>query len=266
MARITWVIQGPGDIWYFPPGMPHSLQASDDNPDGSEFILVFDTGSFSEDSTFLLTDWLEHVPPEVLAKNFQVDIDAFKNVPAEELYIFPANLPEENTPVKSPQGQVDNPFSFSFSKVKPTKLSGGAVKVVDSSTFKISKTIAAAEVTVEPGAMRELHWHPTQDEWSFFIEGSARVTIFAAQSNARTFDFQAGDIGYVPASMGHYVENTGNTTLTFLEIFRDEKFQDVSLNQWLALTPPELVKAHLGFSDDVIAKLTKTKQTVIGPA
>ncbi|KXN82984.1 Oxalate decarboxylase OxdC [Leucoagaricus sp. SymC.cos] len=252
---------GPGDLWYFPAGIPHALQATDDSPDGSEFILVFDIGAFSEDSTFLLTDWLA-----LLAKNFQVDINAFKNVPSEELYIFPTNPPETDNAPSDPQGTVPNPFSFKFSQVKPTQLSGGSVKVVDSSTFKVSKTITAAEVTVEPGAMRELHWHPTQDEWSFFIEGHARMTIFAAQSNARTFDYQAGDIGYVPASMGHYVENVGNTTLRFLEIFRDDKFQDVSLNQWLALSPPELVKAHLGFSDDIIAKLTKKKQTVVGPA
>ncbi|EKM77986.1 hypothetical protein AGABI1DRAFT_114840 [Agaricus bisporus var. burnettii JB137-S8] len=256
----------PGDLWYFPAGTPHSLQATGDNPEGSEFILVFDVGDFSEDSTFLLTDWLAHVPVEVLAKNFQVDPEAFKTVPAEELYIFPANPPQTEDAPKSPQGTVENPFSFPFSKVKETQLEGGSVKVVDSTTFKISKTIAAAEVTVEPGAMRELHWHPTQDEWSFFLSGNARVTIFAAQSNARTFDYQAGDIGYVPGAMGHYVENTGNTTLRFLEIFRDDVFQDVSLNQWLALTPPELVKAHLGFSDEVISKLTKKKKTVVGPA
>ncbi|KAF9449762.1 oxalate decarboxylase [Macrolepiota fuliginosa MF-IS2] len=257
---------GPGDLWYFPPGIPHSLQATTSDPDGTEFILVFDNGAFSEDSTFLLTDWLAHVPVEVLAKNFQVDDSVFKTIPDEELYIFPANPPATDKAPSDPQGTVSNPFSFSFSDVPATKLSGGSVKVVDSTTFAISKTIAAAEVTVEPGAMRELHWHPTEDEWSFFLEGNARVTIFAAQSNARTFDYQQGDIGYVPASMGHYVENIGNTTLRFLEIFKTDKFEDVSLNQWLALSPPALVKAHLGFSDDIIAKLTKTKQTVIGPA
>lgn len=254
---------GPGDLWYFPAGIPHALQATNDDPDGTEFILVFDSGAFSEDSTLLLTDWLAHVPEEILAKNFHVETDALKNIPAEELYIFPAEPPTSAQAPKSPQGTVPEPFSFEFSKVKPTMFSGGSVKVVDSSTFAISKTIAAAEVTVEPGAMRELHWHPTQDEWSFFLEGNGRVTIFGGQSNARTFDYQTGDIGYVPASMGHYVENTGNSTLRFLEIFRDDKFQDVSLNQWLALTPPELVKAHLGFSDEIISKLTETKQSVI---
>lgn len=83
--------------------------------------------------------------------------------------------------------------------------------------------------------------------------------------------------------LGHYVENTGNSTLMFLEIFNSGLlsqpytayqthytapgiFQDISLNQWLALTPPELVKAHLGLDDATIARLSKVKQTVVGPA
>jgi len=255
---------GPGDLWFFPPGIPHSLQATGDDPRGSEFLLVFNDGAFSEDDTFLLTDWMAHVPAEVLALNFQTNISAFANIPDQELYIFPAALPEPDSDApRSPQGTVPNPFTFPLSKANATKLPGGSVKVVDSTTFKVSTTIAAVEVTVEPGAMRELHWHPTEDEWSFFLEGQARVTIFASQANARTFDYQAGDIGYVPSPFGHYVQNIGNTTLKYLEIFNSAKFEDVSLNQWLALTPPAVVKAHLGFSDETIALLTKTKATVI---
>ncbi|KAG6825536.1 hypothetical protein H0H92_003350, partial [Tricholoma furcatifolium] len=256
-----------GDLWYFPPGIPHSLQATGDDPEGSEFLLVFDSGTFSEDATFMITDWLSHVPVEVLEKNFRTTAPSFRNIPAEELYIFPAALPDpDSDEVVSPQGTVPQPFSFPFSQVKPTQLSGGTVKVVDSSTFNVATAIAAAEVTVEPGAIRELHWHPTQDEWTFFISGQARMTIFAAQSNARTFDYQAGDIGYVPATMGHYIENTGNTTLHYLEIFNTDKFQDVSLAQWLALTPPKVVEAHLGLPADVLSNIPKTKQTVIGAA
>jgi oxalate decarboxylase family bicupin protein len=259
----------PGDLWYFPPGIPHSLQATADDPDGSEFILVFPNGAFSEDSTFLLTDWMAHVPAEVLAKNFQTDISAFAHIPAQELYIFPSTPPSNDSGSQlpdSPQGLVPNPFMFPLSNMQATTLNGGSVKIVDSRTFTVSTTIAAAEVTVEPGAIRELHWHPTMDEWSFFIEGTGRVTIFAAQSNARTFNYQAGDIGYVPASMGHFVENTGNTTLRYLEIFNSDMFEDISLSNWLALTPPELVKAHLGFDDETISHLSKTKQTVVGPS
>ena len=86
---------------------------------------------------------------------------------------------------------MSNPFVYHFSQVNTTPLDGGSVKVVDSTTFAVSTAIAAAEVTVEPGAMRELHvscaslpcayphtplivpnpaqWHPTQDEWSYYL-------------------------------------------------------------------------------------------------
>ncbi|KAI0775248.1 oxalate decarboxylase [Trametes elegans] len=256
-----------GDLWYFPPGIPHSLQATADDPDGSEFLLVFDDGAFSEDSTFLLTDWLAHVPKEVLAKNFKTSISAFDHIPSRQLYIFPSAPPLDNAQVPDdPQGHVPSPFVFHMSQVKSTELDGGSVKVVDSTTFPVAQAIAVAEVTVEPGAMRELHWHPTQDEWTYYLEGHGRVTLFASSSNARTFNYDAGDVGFVPASFGHYVENTGNSTLRFLEIFNTDRYQDISLNQWLALTPPDLVKAHLDLDDDTMAHLSKTKYTVVGPA
>ncbi|KIP07653.1 hypothetical protein PHLGIDRAFT_105418 [Phlebiopsis gigantea 11061_1 CR5-6] len=255
-----------GDLWYFPPGQPHSLQATADDPAGAEFLLVFDDGSFSDSGTFLLTDWMAHIPKEVIAKNFETTIAAWDNIPGQELYIFPSAPPaDDQQPPVSPYGPPPNPFTFEFSKVPVTQLPGGTVKVADSRTFKVSKSIAVAEVTVEPGAIRELHWHPTQDEWAYFIEGQARITLFGAQSNSRTFDYQAGDIGYVPTPYGHYVENTGNSTLRFLEIFNSDLFQDVSLSQWLALTPPDLVKAHLGISDETIQHLSKVKPTVVAP-
>ncbi|OCH94801.1 oxalate decarboxylase [Obba rivulosa] len=256
---------GPGDLWYFPPGIPHSLQATNDSADGAEFLLVFDDGSFSEDDTLLLTDWMAHVPKEVIAKNFGTTISAFDNIPDQQLYIFPGVPPADNAPVPdSPQGQVPNPFTFKLSQINARQLAGGTVKIVDSRNFSIATAISAAEVTVEPGGMR--FWHPTQDEWSYYLSGLGRVTIFAAEGNARTFNYEPGDVGFVPASFGHYVENIGNDTLHFLEISNSNLFQDVSLNQWLALTPPALVKAHLGISDETISKLSKTKQIVVGPS
>src|SRR5580693_8387479 len=79
---------GSGDLWYFPAGYPHSIQGL--GPDGCEFILVFDQGSFSEDNTFLLSDWVRRTPPSVLSKNFGLPASALKNLPNKNLYIFPA--------------------------------------------------------------------------------------------------------------------------------------------------------------------------------
>jgi oxalate decarboxylase len=71
------------------------------------------------------------------------------------------------------------------------------------------------------------------------------MTVYASGSDAQTFDYQGGDVGYVPKSMPHYVENTGATRLRYLELWQSDHFADVSLAQWLAFTPYELVKAHL---------------------
>src|SRR5437867_13420390 len=74
------------DLWFFPPGVPHSIQGL--NPDGCEFMLVFDDGDFSESETVLLSDSMMHLPPEVLSKNFGVAEVALKNLPKQELLVL----------------------------------------------------------------------------------------------------------------------------------------------------------------------------------
>src|SRR6267378_2292266 len=79
------------DLWYFPTGIPHSIQGL--GPDGAEFMLVFDDGDFSESDTVLLSDSMAHLPREVLSKNFGVAEKAFDGLPRNELFIFQADVP-----------------------------------------------------------------------------------------------------------------------------------------------------------------------------
>jgi oxalate decarboxylase len=254
---------GVGDLWYFPSGVPHSIQGL--NPDGCEFLLVFDDGEFDEDNTFLLSDWIKHTPDEVLGKNFGVADTAFSHVPdSSQLYIFASQVPG---PLSSDKiaGATPVPQTFSHRMLaqEPIKTKSGTVRITDTSVFPASKTISAALVEVEPGGMREMHWHPNTNEWQYYLDGQARMGVFAASGQARTFDFMAGDVGYVPFATGHYIENTGNTTLRFLEVFKSGTYADVSLNQWLALTPPELVQAHLKLDPQALAALHKQKFPVV---
>jgi oxalate decarboxylase len=69
--------------------------------------------------------------------------------------------------------------------------------------------------------------------------------------------------GYVPVAMGHYLENTGTGPLRFLETFKSRYFVDFSLDTWMALTPPELVEAHLKLDRQVMNALHKTKALVV---
>jgi oxalate decarboxylase len=256
---------GEGDLWNFPAGIPHSIQGLED---GCEFLLVFDDGSFSENETFLITDWFKHTDRAVLAKNFGVPEAAFADIPVDvehERYIFPVPMPGPlgSDAVESPAGVVPQTFSHHLLDQEPVKSAGGQARIVDSSNFPAATTIAAALVDVDPGAMRELHWHPNTDEWQYFISGQGRMTVFASSGKARTFDYQAGDVGYVPFAMGHYVENTGDEPLRFLEMFRSDRFADISLSQWMALTPAELVRAHLNLDQQTMAALSKDKPIVV---
>jgi oxalate decarboxylase len=262
-ARITAVDQegrnfiddvGVGDIWNFPAGIPHSIQGLEE---GCEFLLVFDNGSFSENETFLISDWFAHTPRDVLAKNFGVSESAFADIPLDgdrSRYIFSGAVPPALAAdaVASPSGAVPDSFSHRLLAQPPIEASGGRARIADSSNFAAATTIAAALVEVDPGAIRELHWHPSADEWQYYISGQGRMTVFASSGKARTFDYQAGDVGYVPFAMGHYVENTGDEPLRFLEMFRSDRFADVSLAQWMALTPRALVQAHLNLDAETM--------------
>ncbi|MBN3524215.1 oxalate decarboxylase family bicupin [Paenibacillus apiarius] len=270
-ARITAVDQngrnfiadvGPGDLWYFPPGIPHSIQGLEE---GCEFLLVFDDGSFSDIDTFSITDWFAHTPKDVLASNFGVPESAFEGIPTEQRYIFQSTVPGplDSQKVPDPNGTVPLSFTYRMLAQTPIKTSGGSVRIVDSSNFPVSTRIAAALVEVLPGGMREMHWHPNNDEWQYYLSGTGRMTAFAAEGEARTFDFRAGDVGYVPFAFGHYIQNTGDQSLWFLEMFQSDRFADVSLNQWMALTPHELVREHLHASPELMQSLRKQKWPVV---
>jgi oxalate decarboxylase len=247
-----------GDLWYFPPGLPHSLQGLGD--DGAEFLLAFDNGQSTEFDTLMVTDWMAHTPPDVLAMNFGVPAQSFKDIPLNNLWIFqgqdPGTLAAAQRASQSERGTPPHPFVFSTSTWTTARQNkAGLIQVVDSRTFNVSKTVAAAKVTVKPGAMRELHWHPNADEWQYYLQGEARMTVFDAGPKAQTADFRPGDIGYVKKSLGHYIQNTGKTDLVFLEIFKSDRYAEVSLSQWLRHSPPELVMNHLKISRDTLAAL-----------
>lgn len=268
-ARITAVDQngknfiadvGVGDLWYFPPGIPHSIQGLEE---GCEFLLVFDNGNFADLDTFTISDWFAHTPKEVLSANFGVPIDAFKNIPKQEKYIYQAEVPGPLESVAIPDPFGTRNFIHSLLGQEPIKSPGGSVRIADSENFPVSQEISVALVEILPGAMRELHWHPNNDEWQYFLSGQGRMTGFAADGTAGTFDVRAGDVGYMPFCYGHYIQNTGTETLWYLEVFKSPKYADISLTQWMALTPKQIVSSNLNVGPELMNALRKDKWAVV---
>jgi len=255
-----------GDLWYFPVGYPHSLQGL--GADGCEFILCFDSGKQSEYNTLLVTDWMAHTPPEVLALNFGISAETFNQIPLHDLWIFqgsvPGPLPTDQQAIMGPAGAPPNPFTYSLGSGPITRQTkGGMVQIADSTNFKASPTIAAALVTVHPGGMREMHWHPNADEWQYYVKGSAQVGVFNTGPKVVTNDFKAGDIGYIKANYGHYIRNVGTDDLVFLEVFRSAAYVDMSLSQWLARTPPAMVTETFNIPASAIAGMPKNGPVIV---
>jgi oxalate decarboxylase len=256
---------GPGDLWYFPAGYPHSIQGLEG--DGTEFLLVFDQGDFSEDDTFLLSEFLAYTPPEVVEKNAGWKRQEWDQLPATELYIFEASLPgplEDDKRFLGRYLETENKYTFKMGSMKPTFQDGnGNVRIVDSSNFPAAQNISAAMVTLKPGGIREMRWHPNASEWQYWIKGQGRMTVVLTGAKARTMDFNANDVGYVPSMAGHYIENTGTEDVVFLEMFKTHRYQDVSLNQWIARMPDKMAAAHLKLPVSTIRRAPQDKTPIL---
>src|SRR5580658_975471 len=150
----------PGDIWYFPRGHGHVIETLGDQP--CHFILVFDNGYFSEFGTFSITDWIGHAPKELLAKNFGLPASTFDNFPKQEVYFAKGAQPPEK-PATPVEGWKLPPLTHKYRLLaNPPRVNnkGGRLWLADSTKFPISTTFTGAVLELDPGALRELHWHP----------------------------------------------------------------------------------------------------------
>jgi oxalate decarboxylase len=254
-----------GDLWFFPSAHPHSIQGL--GPNGCEFLLAFDQGDFTEYNTFLLSGYLAHTPRKVLSQNFNIPETDLSVLPESGLYIFPGTVPgpleDDRKAVGGPAVASKLDYTFRMKAMKPTvETAGGSLRVVDSHNFPAAKTVAGGLFNMKPGALREMHWHPTQ-EWQYYINGSARMTVFASAGEAFTMDYKANDVGLAPAIAGHYIQNTGNDDLAFLALFKTSDFVEFSLNQWLRRLPVQMTEQHLKLSAPEIAMIPDKSMNII---
>ncbi|KAF4784951.1 oxalate decarboxylase [Colletotrichum scovillei] len=243
-----------GDIWYFPKGAAHYVQGVAEE---SEFLLAFDEADFDKiGTTFNIVDWLAHTPRDILARNFGVNASVFDKLPATNPYILNGTVATTNVTV--PPGQYlsgNSSFVYRTFEHPPEKVpgNGGEFRKIDSTNFPIAKTIAATFVTLKPGGLRELHWHP-----------NGKATVFIGSAASRTFDLEAGDTAAFPDNSGHYIENTSDTEdLVWIELYKSDRVVDISLTQWLALTPPEVVAQTLKVPLEFVKSLKQEKQILI---
>jgi len=128
--------------------------------------------------------------------------------------------------------------------------------------FPISNTMCGAFMTIKPGCLRELHWHPTVDEWQYVIAGRVRVGLFGSGGRMRIEELAPGDSGYIPSGYGHYIESIGGEDAQMLFGFNSGTHQSISASEWLGRNPTQLVATNFGVPESVIEKLVLGNQFV----
>jgi oxalate decarboxylase len=254
---------GPGDTWYFPKGHGHSIQGL--GPGECHFILGFDDGEFSEFGTFSITDWLAQTSPSVLTQNLGLASYSMSRLPRAEAYIVAGKVPPANPPSFRDATTVATqiPHKYSLGNQPPVVFSGGEERIVSSREFPIQSTLTSLLLTLQPGALRELHWHPNADEWDFVISGSAEIGIFGAHARSKVMQFQKGDVAFIKQCFGHYIKNTGDTPLTMIVLLNSPFYQEVSLSGWLGANPAGLVSDNLNLSPAAAEKLATSIRGII---
>jgi oxalate decarboxylase len=244
----------PGDLWYFPRGHGHMLQCLGNQP--CHFILIFDNGYFSEFGTFSITDWIGHTPKPLLSKNFGLPEATFEKFPKEEVYFARGPIPPEK-PAKPLQGWKLPPETHKYRMLAQPPhavFKGGREWRVDSNQFPISKTITGVVLDLDPGALRELHWHPTADEWQYVIEGKVNVTMFGSHGRYRIEQLEEGDVGYIPQGYGHSVENAGAKGARVLIGLNTGTYAAIDLSQWIAGNPADVLATNFGQPPELFEK------------
>lgn len=247
----------PGDIWYFPKGHGHALQNISNEE--AHFVLGFDDGHFSEFGTFSITDWVGHTPRSVILRNLGLSASATAGLPKKESYIIPGKIPSAvpEAYLADDLEPSQNPHKFRLNKMAPVLFPGGWERIVTVKEFPINTTLTSVQQYLEPGALREMHWHPNADEWQYYLSGRSRVTVFGAHGRARTEEFGPGQICFIQQGFGHYVEQVGNEPTNFFALFNSATFEDISISKWLAGNPASLIADNFGIAKEEVGRLPK---------
>lgn len=255
-----------GDVWYVPRGYGHSVWAF--SAEGCVFTSVYDDGSTSELNAREVADLVRTERPEIVET--VLGVTAADLQPARERApILRAGAVGNSAVALTPRGQAGpapKSFGFSLMALPPMRCPGGWFVQASKENFPMSLTLIGAITVLEPGGIREPHWHPNADEWDLVLTGRARVTLFAGGDDATAVELGPGDIGFLPRNGAHAVQAIGDEEFRLLSVFNASEFEAIGISEILAGQSAEALARNFGLAPEVVGRLPKGERFIVqGP-
>lgn len=251
-----------GDIWYFPQGWQHYVQAG---KDGCFVLLWFDTSSVNVD----LTHTIAEMPRSIISKSLgNIGEDKVEKM-VYPLYEEPCTgscgargVLSSTTPASKPaercKGSRSDICEGTLREWPVFPIKGGTFNQVPGvgreyrvkqDIFPLAFTMSGGLLELEEGALREVHWHPDAEEHHYVLNGTVDVTVMGQDPATLrdSFRLTQGGVGVVPLNYVHYIQAVDGPA-TIVVTFNTPSWKTQTLSQTLATTPNDVNAATLGTS------------------
>jgi oxalate decarboxylase len=254
----------PGDLWYFPKGHAHAIQAM--GSEACHAVLAFDDGLYGEHGTFGLSDWMSRLDVGVLVQGLGLPSEIAAKIPTGEVYIKQGDVIDRNSPQASAVQVLEQSRTHRFRLMaqKPrVASSSGTIHVASAREYPISATITGVVTKLKAGAMHAPHWHPNANEWHYVARGRTQVTLFASDKRMATAQLSVGDCAYIPRGCGHCVQNIGTEECEIVGALDNGTYSEALLSDWIAKAPRQLLANNLGLPKKAFATLNQRRSAIV---
>ena len=157
-------------------------------------------------------------------------------------------------------------FKYDIEAADGRVTAGGSAKEANVDEFPISQSMAGVSMRLNPGGLRELHWHAIAAEWAFVIRGNVRTTVISPTGEAESADFGPGDVWYFPKGHGHALQCLGPDEAHFVLVFDDGHFSEFgtfSVTDWLGHTSPEVLSRNLNLPVSAFSRIPRNEAYIV---
>lgn len=253
-----------GDLWYFPKGHAHAIQALGSEP--CHAILAFDDGLYGEHGTFGLSDWISRLDPPALAQIMGVTKDVVSKIPPAEVYIKQGDvIPHDSADARavSVLGRARTHRFRLMAQAPRVSTPDGTIHVASAKEFPLSSTMTAMVTRLKPGAMHAPHWHPEANEWHYVARGRTRVSLFATDKRMANTELSPGDCAYIPRGCGHFIHNIGTDECEIIGVLDAGAYSESSLSDWVVRAPRQLLANNLGLPVEAFVTSRRNSSVII---